>query len=76
MSDKHAKDIVEAVEGNEAYAETLAKVPADQQASVKATLEGFARVIAPMVEALEQLERSEEVAQALRERLAEKLRGR
>lgn len=75
MSEKHVNDIVAAVEANEAYASTIRQVPDDQKESVKATLAGFAKLVAPMVEALEAVEGSEEVAQALRERLAEKLRG-
>lgn len=75
MSEKHVKDIVDTVEQSEVFAETMKSVPDDQKANVKATLEGFAKLLSPMVEAVEQLELSEEVARAVRERLAEKLRG-
>jgi hypothetical protein len=76
MADKHVKGIINAVEQSDVYADALAAVPADEQANVKATVEGFATMLGPVIEALEKLEQSEEVAQAVRARLAEKLRAR
>ncbi len=76
MSEKYAKGIVETVEQNEVYVETMKAIPDKEKANVKATLDGFAKLLSPMVEALEQLETSEEVAKEVRARLAEKLRGR
>ena len=75
MSEKHVKDIVATVEQNEVYVEAMKGVSEGERANVKATLEGFAKLLSPMVEAVEQLEASEEVIQAVRARLAEKLRG-
>lgn len=73
MSDKHAKGIVDAVEQSEVYAKALQAVDDKEKPSVKATVEGFAKVLSPMIEALEQLELDEEAAAAVRKRLAEKL---
>ncbi len=76
MSEKHVKSIVETVEQNEVYTETMKAIPDKEKANVKATLDDFAKLLSPMVEALEQLEASEEIAHEVRARLAEKLRGR
>lgn len=75
MSDKHVKGIVDAVEQSEIYSEAMKSVPEGEKAHVKTTVEGFAKLLGPMVEAVEQLEASEEVVKAVRARLAEKLRG-
>lgn len=75
MADKHVKGIIEAVEQSDVYSDTLAAVPEKDQENVKATLQGFAIMLGPMIEALEKLEQSDEVAQAVRARLAEKPRG-
>lgn len=74
MSEKHTKGIVNAVEQSDVYAAALAAIPDAEKANVKATVEGFAELVSPIIDALEQLEQSEEIAQAVRERLAEKLR--
>ena len=76
MDEKHVKGILDAVEQSDVYVDAISAVPDDEKANVKATVEGFANMLAPVIEALEQLEQSEEVAQAVRARLAEKLRGR
>ncbi len=75
MSDNHAKDIVEAVEASDVYTLAIGSVPDDQKASVKATLDEFANVLAPMIKAVEQLGSSDDVADAFRQLLSEKLRG-
>lgn len=76
MAEKHVKDILSAVEQSDVYTDAIAAVPDDEKANVKATVVGFATMLGPVIEALEKLEQSEEVAQAVRARLAEKLRGR
>jgi hypothetical protein len=76
MSEKHVKGILDAVEQSDVYTDALAAVPDDEKVNVKATVEGFATMLAPVIEALEKLEQSEEIAQAVRVRLAEKLRAR
>lgn len=76
MSDKHTKDIVDAVEQNEVYLKTVSAISDDEKENVKATLEGFAKLLSPVVQALDELENSDEIAQAVRARLAEKLGGR
>ncbi len=75
MSEKHEKGIVDAVEQSEIYVKAIESAPEKDKANVKATLEGFAKLLGPMVEAVEKLEGSEEVARLVRERLAEKMRG-
>lgn len=74
MSEKHEKGIVDSVEQDELYVKAIKATPEKDKASVKATLDGFAKMLGPMVEAVEKLEGSEEVARLVRERLAEKLR--
>ena len=75
MSEKHVKDIVDTVEQSDVYVAAMKDVPEAEKANVKATLEHFAELLSPVVAALESLEASEEVTSAVRERLAEKLRG-
>lgn len=75
MSDETTKGIVEAVEQSDVYAEAMSVVSDAEKPNVQATLEGFAKLLSPMVDAVEQLERSPEVLEAVRARLAEKLRG-
>lgn len=75
MSEKHTKSIVDAVEQSDVYVKAMSSVPDDEKPSVQATLQDFAELLGPVFEALEQLEQDDEVAKAVRERLAEKLRG-
>jgi len=76
MSEKHAKDIVNAVEQTDVYIKALEAASEKEKTNVKATLEDFAKLLSPIVETVEMLETSEEVIKAVRERLAEKLGGR
>lgn len=75
MSEKHEKGIVDSVEQSEIYTKAMESTSEKDKANVKATLEGFAKLLGPMVEIVEKLEESEEVARLVRERLAEKMRG-
>lgn len=75
MSEKRAKDIAEAVRSNDTFAAASSGLSDADRASVEATVDGIAAILAPVVETLDRLEQSEEVMAAVRARLAEKLRG-
>lgn len=75
MSEKHSKGIADAVKLDDAYALAVASLSEADRASVEATVEGFADLLAPMVKTLDELEKSDEVMALVRARLAEKLRG-
>jgi len=72
---KHAKDIVDAVRQNDAYARAAAELSEPDRIAVEATVDSFAALLGPFVATLDELERSDEVMAAVRARLAEKLRS-
>lgn len=73
--DERVKAIVDAVERDDVFKRALSSVPEAERDAVRRVCEGFAAMVAPLVEAAEQVEASEELAERVRVLLAERARG-